>query len=66
MEEERSVIKGFECIFPTNETYKYFKFFGEHLPYLDKLYDAYEVAYSCNRHEGIFMLQKYCQNNYLR
>ena len=42
MEEERFVSKGFNRIFPTSETHKYFKFFGDRLPYFDKLYDAYE------------------------
>ena len=65
MEEERRVVKGFSCIFPTNETYKYFKFFGERVPYFDKLCDAYESAYSCNREEGIQKLQKCCQNGCL-
>ena len=62
MEEERRVAKGFNRIFQTNETYKYFKFFGERLPYFDKLYDVYETAYSCNREEGTLKLQRYCEN----
>ena len=66
MEEEKSVTKGFECIFPTNETHKYFKLFGDRLSYFDILYDAYEKAYASNRNEGIQKLQKYCENGFLK
>jgi len=65
MEEERFVAKGFNRIFPTSETYKYFKFFGDRLPYFDKLYDAYEHAYSGNRGKGIRRLRRYCENGYV-
>jgi len=65
MEEERFVSKGFNRIFPTSETYKYFKFFGDRLPYFDKLYDAYEHAYSGNRGKGIRRLRRYCENGYV-
>ena len=65
LEEERFVAKGFNLIFPTSETYKYFKFFGDRVPYLDKLYDAYERAYSGNRGKGINRLRRYCELGYL-
>ena len=65
LEEERFVAKGFNLIFPTSETYKYFKFFGDRVPYFDKLYDAYERAYSGNRGKGINRLRRYCELGYL-
>ena len=65
LEEERFVAKGFNLIFPASETYKYFKFFGDRVPYLDKLYDAYERAYSGNRGKGINRLRRYCELGYL-
>ena len=63
-EDELFVSRGFTRIFPTATTHKYLKFFGGRLPYLDKLLDAYEHAYSANREKGVRRLRRYCEKGY--
>lgn len=60
-EDELSQVENFEKIFPTKNTYCYFKFF-EVKRYYDRLLDAWENLYSDNRTEGIRRLQQYCEN----
>ncbi|PBC32195.1 tubulin monoglutamylase TTLL4-like [Apis cerana] len=60
-EDELSQVENFEKIFPTKNSYCYFKFF-EVKRYYDRLLDAWENRYSDNRMEGIRRLQRYCEN----
>lgn len=59
-EDELSQADNFEKLFPTKDSYLYFKFF-EVERYYDRLLDAWEYRYSDNRKEGIRRLQRLCE-----
>ncbi|XP_071870312.1 tubulin monoglutamylase TTLL4 [Bombus fervidus] len=62
-EDEMVQTGGFERIFPTCETYKYFPFF-EAVRYYNLLLDAWENEYTHNRLRGIERLRKLCRKKY--
>jgi len=58
-EDEQARTGGYRKIFPTHETFKYFKFF-EKKRYYNLLLDAWETKYHKNRAQGLQILQKLC------
>ncbi|XP_076235037.1 tubulin monoglutamylase TTLL4 [Calliopsis andreniformis] len=59
-EDEVAQTGRFEKIFPTSNTYQYFKFFDE-IRYYNLLLDAWEHEYANDRVEGIERLRKLCK-----
>ncbi|XP_043674483.1 tubulin polyglutamylase TTLL4-like [Vespula pensylvanica] len=62
-EDELAQTGRFEKIFPTRNTYEYFKYFDK-LRYYNMLLDAWENAYGNNRLPGIDRLRKLCRERY--
>ncbi|KAI4502754.1 hypothetical protein M0802_001798 [Mischocyttarus mexicanus] len=62
-EDELSQTGRFEKIFPTCNTYEYFKYF-DNVSYYNMLLDAWEHTYGNNRLQGIDRLRKLCEKKY--
>ncbi len=59
-EDELTQAKSFQKIFPTHNTYKYFRFF-EKPRYYNQLLDAWEHKYHGCREKGVQLLKSYCE-----
>ncbi|XP_014600691.1 PREDICTED: tubulin polyglutamylase TTLL4-like [Polistes canadensis] len=62
-EDELSQTGKFEKIFPTCNTYEYFKYF-DNVSYYNMLLDAWEHTYGNDRLQGIDRLRKLCEKKY--